>query len=522
MARSTPSYLKVYQEQHSPAERPAPAIGSLPEVLRAFRHLTGWSLQYMPEPQNADPVESRWSAPVNPGVGIPPGLLRLDPAGPPSPTVSRDPKAVREMASAVAGMLGELLQSQHALWLREAELAAAAPVTLVPESEKDLAQRLSAILRAGAEALGCHAAGLYLLDDATTTLKLRSCWGLPHERFTQPPYPLKGALADLEAMLGHAVVLDDTRPLPQWNPPEDFPAAVCVPVSTPTAILGTLWIFSNKRRDFTGRDTNLVEVIAGRLAVELERQTLLQAHAQRTRIDRDLSAAQRLQQSQTPASAPLWDGWELAGWSAQAEHLSSSFFDWFSTSSGRLAAAACHVRGSSIESALTANGVRATLRSHAQYHRGADRLLNQVNLTLWTSSAGDQAAALAVALVEPTSGRVQCATAGPTLVLVLDESTCRPLQPQGPLLGTSPEAVYVGEHLTLRPRQSLIVVHRDCPQSETAVAEGDLRQLIERLSGRSSLSAKELVALARRDEGAQTAAPCQDRCVLVLKHAPVT
>ena len=52
-------------------------------------------------------------------------------------------------------------------------------------------------------------------------------------------------------------------------------AAVCVPVSTSTTILGTLWIFSTAKRDFTPQQTNIIEMVAGRVASDLERAMLV-------------------------------------------------------------------------------------------------------------------------------------------------------------------------------------------------------------------------------------------------------
>ena len=105
-------------------------------------------------------------------------------------------------------------------------------------------------------------------------MKLRAQWGLPSLRFVEPA-GARGAVADLEALTGHAVVLDDTRLLPHWNVPEDFAAAVCVPVASPGAILGTFWLFCHKVRDFTAAETQLLEILAGRLAAELERSVLV-------------------------------------------------------------------------------------------------------------------------------------------------------------------------------------------------------------------------------------------------------
>src|SRR6185503_3808708 len=185
----------------------------------------------------------------------------------------------RRLALAMGNLLGEMNRLKRALWEREAELAAGVPVAKRTDNEPHLAERLESVLQGGTQAVGCQAAGLYLLDEATSELKLRAAWGLPNERLLAPARPLRGSVADLEALVGHAVVLEDTSLLPHWRCPEDYPAAVCVPVSSPTVPLGTLWIFSERSRDFSPQETNLIEIIAGRLAADLEREMLLASGA---------------------------------------------------------------------------------------------------------------------------------------------------------------------------------------------------------------------------------------------------
>ena len=177
---------------------------------------------------------------------------------------------------------------------------------MIPQANPQghLATRLEAVLRSGAEAIGCHAAALYLLDEATSKLKLRSCWGLPLDRLTAPARPLQGAVADLEALLGHAVVLEDTRLLRHWNVPEDFPAAACVPVSTPTTILGTLWVFSSEKRDLNDHQTNILEVVAGRVAADLEREMLWNEAMAAAEFKTQLAAAERLQRERASHDCP--------------------------------------------------------------------------------------------------------------------------------------------------------------------------------------------------------------------------
>ena len=64
-------------------------------------------------------------------------------------------RAIRMLAGSIADLLGELLQTRHALRQREAELAAGVPVVPHREEEKHLAARLEAVLRAGVEAVDC-------------------------------------------------------------------------------------------------------------------------------------------------------------------------------------------------------------------------------------------------------------------------------------------------------------------------------------------------------------------------------
>ena len=223
MAKATDNNtLRIYTEQPPEVTEPGlDSLVSLPPLLGAFEQSTGWSLRYVPDATKGRPDGSKWSAPVNPGVGIPPGHFELEPvdnlAASDAPKAPVDRTDAQAMASALSQTVGELLETRQALWQREAELAAGVPLIPHPEEQQHLATRLEAVLRAGAEAVDAQAAALYLLDEATTELKLRSAWGLPFNRLVDGPRPLKGAVADLEALLGHAVVLSEPGMAQTWR-----------------------------------------------------------------------------------------------------------------------------------------------------------------------------------------------------------------------------------------------------------------------------------------------------------------
>ena len=524
MAKSAPQqkkHLKLYTEQPpKPVRPPTEAIGCLPELLRAFQAATGCALRYEHRPAPSESAGPTWSIPIRgEAAGNTVGCLVLEP--PLGRKQERNDKreggakevetpdalaasgseathrAVRMLAGSVADLLGELLQTRHALRQREAELAAGVPVVPHREEQKHLAARLEAVLRAGVDAVDCHAAGVYLLDEATTELKLRCSYGLPADRLAAPARPLQGAVADLEALLGHAVVLDDDSVMPTWNVPEDFPAAVCVPISTPTMLLGTLWVFSNEKRGFNDRETNILEVIAGRLASDLEREMLMRAGVDAARLQKQVAAAERLQRNELPTIAPLLDGWDVAGRTAQAENIGGAFHDWFCLPDGLLAAAVGRADEEGIAGAMTANAVKSALRSHARYHRQADRILQQVNLTLWAGSAGDRHVTLFNGLIETATGRVCCASAGRPSIMLLGVDGVLSVGRNSIKLGESPEANFEQFGYELRPGETLLIFAGGIRSiaggdgslaAETAVANA--------LEGNHDLSATELVAAA--------------------------
>ena len=140
----------------------------------------------------------------------------------------------------------------------------------LPQLLGTFAEKLQSLLKSTAKALDCHAATLYTLEDNCKTLKVRSVWGVPEERLLAPSRNLRDALGDAEGLLGQAVIADEPFLVEEWQVPEPFPVAVCVPIASISATLGTLWVFSNdEAREFQERDCQILELAAGRIALEL-------------------------------------------------------------------------------------------------------------------------------------------------------------------------------------------------------------------------------------------------------------
>ncbi len=524
MTRKTATHLRLHVQESARGEHPQlDEIRSLQGLCDAFQRATGWSLKF--RQGGAKAAHAIWSRSIGGATGGEPCVVSLDGvdefrAG--TRLLSEegcDQETAQELAESIAEMLQELQQTRCALWQREAELAVGIPVTPHPDEQAHLAERLEAVLKAGAQAVGCQAAAVYLLDDATRKLKLRSCWGLPRSRFLDPPRSLRGAAADLEALVGHAVILRDSELLPHWKIPEEFRSAVCVPVSSPTTPLGTLWMFCDRRRDFAVDETNLIEIVAGRIAADLERAVLLSQTLQLRSLARQLTHAAQWQHHRLPRIKPLLPGWDLSGWTAQAGALGGDFHDWFVLGGGQLAVAVGDSQGKMFESGLTTATLHTSLRSHAAYPHTAPQLAERINETLWTASVGDQFASLFYGTVQPETGAVESVAAGHVYAAIVGESLRTLAAAETLPLGTQPDSDYTAVTDRLQRGETLVVVSEGVHRALRGTRERVLWRFFQANRG---LEADDLIRKARGFLDRQSHEDVDDQTILVVKRLPTS
>ncbi len=419
--------------------------------MRSFRELTGWSLE-MAQRGEID-FAAAHSAPV---PGSEQRLVLRAPNENSSPP-AHNAKAAQELTSALAQLLGQQ-HKNHAVGSTAATPAPTAPPARV-RSEQQLDKVLSAVLRSGAVTLKCAAAAIYLLDEETTELSLRQEWGLKPQG-ARGPRPLATSLADLEALAGHAVALEDASLLPHWRIPESYPAGICVPISSASEILGTLWIFSDDVRDFNDRQTGFAEIIAGRIAAELEREAAVAAsdHRSSDRAHKEVTAWLR---DQLPNVPPTLDGWRLSASVHQKSISPGTFYDWFLPSTGAKAGALAlgvgNMHGSGVAVGLSTIAARAALRAHGESLEEPWRVMEAVNETLWSTSNQTPRGSLAYALLDSQTGRLSLSAAGNAAAIITDDAGVEVVACRQAPLGGEPDAVFPRERRILQRGQSLIL-----------------------------------------------------------------
>jgi len=439
MPRQIPNYLRVHREETQTSQSTRQeAYPGLSKISEALTDLTGFGLALRDEPSTKKGKRMSQQYVTRGGK-----MARLElHAHEGAKSSSVDDAAMLENLGGLAGglefLLAEIDQLRVAVRQREAELATHIPVVAHPAVDH-LADRLEAALASAIEVTGATSAGLYVLDDATSELKLRAAHNLPQSRLLDPPRSLEGSLADLEALSGNAVVLEDTQLLPHWPCPEDVPSAACIPVATSTTPLGTLWIFADEQRDFSDRETNLLEIIAGKLAVDLERDQLIAERRTTQKLARQKNQIAERQKAQLPNVKPLVEGWDVSAWTQQGKEMGGDFHDWAVIEDGKLAIFVGDAMDDNFDAVMTSTSLATAVKANCRIAHTAEVMLDRVNRTFWAASAGDHFASLAYAIFDPMLGTMEAGSCGQVQGFAFKQNSVRPLWNHSWPLGSGPE-----------------------------------------------------------------------------------
>jgi len=361
-----------------------------------------------------------------------------------------------DLLKKIEGLVNRLEAAEQAVRRQEAELATGVSVSRRPDEQEELADRLEAILASATNSIRATACAVYLLDETTSELKLRSRYGLPVSRLSNPSRPLRGSLADLEALMGNAVLLEDTFSMPAWKSPEDFPSAMVVPIGSSSMPHGTIWFWSNESRKYTTAEVEIANLTAGRVMGELEQSILGKEVQQAKRLRRQVDKAANAQASRLPDGQPLHRDFDFDGWTFQGESLGGGFHDWDVNPSSMLVASVGSAGKTGPEGALIASSIQAAFRTlwptksiPAQMMQFAADMMLGIQPDEWTASA-------ALVQLNPESGYGMLSAAGSVQSFIISNRGFRPIGSIAPALASQPDASYKNHRFVLQPGEVLV------------------------------------------------------------------
>jgi len=362
----------------------------------------------------------------------------------------------QQLLASIEQLVARLELAEETIRRQEAELATSMGVTSHSDRGRETADRLESILESVTRSVGAVAGALYLLDDDTSTLKMRSSIGLPKTRLTDPPRELRGSLADLEALLGNAVLLSDIDMMPDWPSPEDFASALVVPVGSMTMPHGTMWFWSDKPRSYSATEVEVANLAAGRVMSEIE-QSILGHEVQQSRaMQKQIDTASLIQASMLPDSQILHEDFDVNGWTFQNGSIGGGFHHWDINQQEMMTLSIGNANQPGPEGAIVSTSIQAIVRTLWQSNNTPVSIMRSINDTLWGMQDADRTASMGLIQINPATGYGSICSAGDIQSFVISHRGFRPIGSAGPMVAAQPDTIFQSNRFCLQPGEILL------------------------------------------------------------------
>jgi serine phosphatase RsbU (regulator of sigma subunit)/anti-sigma regulatory factor (Ser/Thr protein kinase) len=319
----------------------------------------------------------------------------------------------------------------------------------------DLDDLLAELLQRLTDILEADTAAVLLVEDDGQMLAARAAKGLEEEVEQEFRLPFGQGFAGRIAATREPVVIPDVEnsPIEVANPlmrEKRVRSLLGVPLIVEGTVIGVLHVGTVTPRDFADGDVQLLQLVADRVALSIERSRLVVQG----------QIAETLQRSLLPRSLPRLPGLSMAAWYLPAAQESAVGGDWYDViriGHRRLGLMIGDVAGHGLAAATYMGHLRSALRAYAlDVDRPAD-VLSKVSH--FAAQERSRMATLIYATLNLDTWVVDFARAGHPYPLLLraDGSSTYLTEAGGPPLGSGAVSEYDQQRITLGPAETLLL-----------------------------------------------------------------
>ena len=341
----------------------------------------------------------------------------------------------------------------------------------------DLDDLLAELLKRVTDILHADTAAVLLVEDDGRTLAARAAKGLEEEVERGFRLPVGRGFAGRVAATRQPVVIPDldNSPVTVVNPlmrEKNVRSLLGVPLIVEGTVIGVLHVGSLTQRDFSDADVQLLQLVADRVALSIERSRL----AVQGRI------AQTLQRSLLPRMLPRLPGLSMAAWYLPAAEESAVGGDWYDVielGHRRLGLTVGDVAGHGIGAATYMGQLRSAVRAYALDIERPSEVITKV--ARFADIERSRMATMIYATVNLDTWVIDFARAGHPYPLLLgpEKPPTYLTDAGGPPLGAGAGAEYDEQRIVLGPAETLFLYTdglierrgRTLSEGEAALAE---------------------------------------------------
>ena len=278
----------------------------------------------------------------------------------------------------------------------------------------ELDRLLKSIEQAALQVLDCERVSVFLYDPASDELFSKLATGVEEIRFSARS-GIAGEAAQTRKTVNVPDAYQDTRFNPAVDKSTGFKTRNMLTLSMvgyDGRLVGVLQVL-NKRRDcFTPEDETLAETLCALAGVAIQRQFLLEEHAEKQKLERDLDLARQIQRGYLPKENPQVPGFDIAGWNRPADQTGGDAYDFMPSADGRLGLLIADATGHGVGPALMVAECRALLRGLSSTTSDLTQVMSKANAVLVEDLQDGRFVTVCLALLDPQASTLNHFSAG--------------------------------------------------------------------------------------------------------------
>ncbi len=256
---------------------------------------------------------------------------------------------------------------------------------------------------------------------------------------------------------------------------------IAVPVRVGGRVIGALNLESDRPRNYSGTDAEVLEFIADAAALSIERALLNKEILEKKKLDSELEIARAVQTSLLAAEIPTLPGYEIAGLNIPAIQVGGDYYDYIPLAGAKLALAIADVAGKGVGAALVMASLRAALRTQLLHDPDVPDAMVAVNAFLVDFLKENEFVTVFCASLDSESGRLAYVNGGHNPPLLLRANGQTELLAQGgTILGFSRDTRYEEGETHLDPGDLLVLYTDGVAEAHNAAGEDFGLERLER------------------------------------------
>jgi serine phosphatase RsbU (regulator of sigma subunit) len=336
------------------------------------------------------------------------------------------------------------------------------------------------------------------------------------------------SISDRVLKQGESVLTSDAQQDPRFQQQNSIVlgglrSVMAVPLSVEGRVSGMIYVdnpFHINR--FTGRDLQLLALIAGVAAIRIENMRLLEVQVEKNRLANELAVATEIQLRLHPESSPAIPGYDVVGVSFPCYEVGGDYYDFIAKPDGRHVVALGDVSGKGTGAALLMSSIHAAVRAHTTTRLSASEVVSEINQYIYDNTPANRYVTLFYSELDPRTHQLTYINGGhnsPLLVRASGEVTC--LDIGGFPVGITPFGDYREGFVTLEPGDVLVIYSDSASESLNEAGEefGEARliEITQKHRGRSAAGIRDRIdeALTRFQGRAESV---DDLTLVILKR----